>query len=363
MILPNYNECITNIPCSILKYYGLPYKHNTIKEIDDILEKKKPKDIIVILYDGMGHNILNRTLNKEDFLIKNEVKYISSVTPATTTAATTSILSGMNPNEHGWLGWDLYIKPINKIITLFKNTYKDTYKEPNYNVTNKYYSYKNIIKQINEIGIEATSLYPFGENRYKNLKDMKNKVLSLCANNNNHYIYVYYDDPDKTMHEFGTDSDKVKEKIKQVNIISKELCDKLDNAVVIITADHGHINSNYITICDNQDFYNTLDGDIWIEGRLCSFKVKENKNEEFIKQFNKYYSNDFILKTKEEVIKMNLFGIGENHHLFVDSLGDYIALAIGNKYFRYNENSVKYKSMHAGITEDEMLIPLIIWNK
>ena len=42
--------------------------------------------------------------------IKNRIKSITSVFPPTTTAATTSMLSGLNPNEHGWLGWDLYFK-------------------------------------------------------------------------------------------------------------------------------------------------------------------------------------------------------------------------------------------------------------
>ncbi|MBQ1651436.1 MAG: hypothetical protein II056_03340 [Paludibacteraceae bacterium] len=61
---------------------------------------------------------------------------------------------------------------------------------------------------------------------------------------------------------------------------------------------------------------------------------------------------------------MNLFGIGkEEHELFRKSLGDYFALAKANKYFRYCEESVDLKSMHAGFTEDEMLIPLIVYYK
>ena len=33
----NYNECLTNLACSIRKYFELDYKHNTIDYIDKIL--------------------------------------------------------------------------------------------------------------------------------------------------------------------------------------------------------------------------------------------------------------------------------------------------------------------------------------
>ena len=61
----NYNECLTNLACSIRKYFNLSYNHNTIEFVDKILEEKKPKNVVTILYDGMGANILKRTLNKQ----------------------------------------------------------------------------------------------------------------------------------------------------------------------------------------------------------------------------------------------------------------------------------------------------------
>ena len=105
MVLKNdYNECITNLACSIRKYFDLEYKHNTLDYVDKILDKNKPKNVVVILFDGMGSRILDRTLDKNDFFIKNKYKEITSVFPATTTAATTSMMTGLNPVEHGYTG-------------------------------------------------------------------------------------------------------------------------------------------------------------------------------------------------------------------------------------------------------------------
>ena len=115
----NYNECLTNLACSIRKYFGLNYNHNTLEYIDRILEKEQPKNIVTILCDGMGSNIMDRMLDKNSFLIKNRLKAITTVFPATTVAATTSIITGLNPVETGMLGWDMYYKDIDKTITTF----------------------------------------------------------------------------------------------------------------------------------------------------------------------------------------------------------------------------------------------------
>ena len=120
----NYQDCLTNIACSIRKYFGLAYHHQTNSYLDQLLEKKRPNNVVMILFDGMGSRILERSLDKDSFFLKSKVKDITTVFPATTTAATTSVKTGLNPVEHGWLGWNTYIEPIDKTITLFKNSEK-----------------------------------------------------------------------------------------------------------------------------------------------------------------------------------------------------------------------------------------------
>ena len=114
---------------------------------------------------------------------------------------------------------------------------------------------------------------------------------------------------------------------------------------------------------DYKDIFDTLAGDTSFEGRLCSFKIKDGREEEFVYLFNKYFSNYFVLMTKEELIDSKLLGNGTEHKYFRDSLGDYFALAYSNKYFKYRNVGHIHKSTHAGLTEDEMKIPLIVLNK
>lgn len=359
-IFPNYEQCLTNLTNSILNYYGFETYHSTLKEVDEEL-KKDYKNVVLILYDGMGASLLKRNLKEDDFLNKHKVMDIHAVFPPTTTASTTAVLSGKNPNEHGWLGWDLYFKSIDRVVTMFLNTYKDTDEQvSDTSISTETYPYESIIEKINT-KVNAVGLFPFKDTHYEDLYDMHNQIEEICKNDKRNFIYAYYEDPDHTMHQSGTDSKDTLDVFELINKETEKLCNKLEETLVIVVADHGHLNAEAITLKDYPDVFECLERDVSIESRACSFKIKEEKKTQFEELFEKYFKEDFILLAKQEVIDKQIFGTGKNNDHFEEVVGDYLAIAISNKYFRYDENSVFLKSMHAGITEDEVLVPLIIY--
>jgi hypothetical protein len=54
-----------------------------------------------------------------------------------------------------------------------------------------------------------------------------------------------------------------------------------------------------------------------------------------------------------------LFGDGVENEIFRDALGDYLAIAKTDKTLLYEGGEV-LKSQHAGYTDDEILVPLIV---
>lgn len=361
-VLNNYNECLTNLACSIRKYFELDYKHNTLEYIDKLLEEKKPKNIVVLLFDGMGSIFLKKYLDKNDFLNKHLYKDITTVFPATTVAATTSMMTGLNPSETAMLGWNMYYKDIDKIITTFRNTIKNTniLSEDAINYKNKYMITKTIMDEINEKGkYKGYTLFPFGDNPYKDRNDLCNIIENLCNNNDKKYIYAYDVEPDNTMHDFGCDADCIKKDIKEINNLVEKLSKNLKDTIIFVLADHGHINVENIFINDYKDIMECLKKDTSLEQRTINFHIKEEKKELFKELFNKYFSDYFDLYTVNEVIESKLFGDGEENIIFKDILGDYIAIAKSNKAL-VSKGEYELVSTHAGYTKDEIMVPLII---
>ncbi|MDD3341671.1 MAG: alkaline phosphatase family protein [Bacilli bacterium] len=360
----NYQECLTNLACSIRKYFGLEYVHNTLEYIDKILEERKPKNVVTILFDGMGSRILDRTLSQDSFLIQNRIKEITTVFPATTVAATTSIVTGLNPVETGMLGWNMYYKDIDKIITTFLNVEKgDTNRIPLEEAIlykQKHMKTKTIMDDINELGKDkGYGLFPFGPSAYYTVDGMFERIEKLCKKEGRKYIYAYDTEPDHSMHDFGSESDKVKELIKYRNRKVEELSNKIEEAIIFVIADHGHLTVQNIHLKEYPAIIDCLERNTSLEPRATNFFIKEDKKEEFVKLFHETFSADFDLYTKEDVIESKLFGDGEENSIFRDALGDFLAIAKGNKTLLYNGDIV-LKSQHAGYTDDEIYIPLIV---
>ena len=59
------------------------------------------------------------------------------------------------------------------------------------------------------------------------------------------------------------------------------------------------------------------------------------------KIFDEKFAKDFILYTKDEVINKQIFGEGKENKYLKGAIGDFVALAISNKYFRSNKNCKK----------------------
>lgn len=361
---PDYNNCIVNLANSILKKFGIDEGRKTLHLLDPYLEKEY-ENIIVILLDGMGISIIDHNLEKDGFFQTHLAGTYSSVFPPTTVASTTSVMSGQNPCEHGWLGWDCYYPQIGKNVTVFLNKEMGTDKPAaDYNVAWRFCGYKNIMSKINEAGGIAYSIAPFSEPFPDSFEKICAQIKSLCETPGGKYIYAYWDEPDNTMHRKGCYGLDAKHVLLQLEKQVQQLSDALKNTLIIVTADHGHMDSKGVTLEDYPDIMECLVRLPSIEPRALNLFVKTEKKEQFEREFRKAFGDKFLLWTKQQVLDTYLFGMGLENTYFRDMLGDYLAIAVDDlSIYNTREEAGHFIGVHAGLTEDEMAIPLIVIEK
>ena len=366
----DYNNCLTNLACSIEKYFDIVPKHKSISDIDKLLEEKKPENVVLLLCDGLGSRIIDKVLKKDDFLIKMRDREIFSVFPPTTAASLNSIKTGLNPSEHGWVGWTSYIEPINKIITLYRDSEKGKkFKDKDFLNIKEQLKTKTIVDLINEQGKYSayeTTCYPY--NVEKDIDNVFNKVLEKLKEKGKKYIFAYYPEPDDYLHAHGVASQQAIKEIEHINKKIEEYSKKIietKNTIMFITADHGHLFVPNKIKLEKQEFLKYLKiPQVFIEGRNPAFLVKKGEEENFKNSFLKDFGNDFYLLSKEEVLNNNVFGdyIEETKHkLFESSIGDYIAFSKdSSKIAILDEGDSNHTSFHGGCNDDEIYVPLII---
>lgn len=379
IVLPNYEHCILNTITSILKYYNVETNSNSLESLDEKL-KKKYKNIILLVLDGMGEHILNE-LSPNGFFKENEIDCVTSVYPSTTTAALTTYYAGKPPYETGWIAWSQYFKEYGRALDML--SHRESYKGENIkgakiDVFKTVVNYKTIFEKIEEASpnVKAFEIMPEYSDRRanrsiraNNIDELIDNIETLCDLPNENFIMAYCDNPDSLLHKFGVDSEEAKIFIKEAEEKIEKLVESLPkDTIVIISADHGHKNiEKWYTLLDYPQIQECLIMPASLESRCITFWVKENMREVFVERFNKEFSSEFLLLTKEELLEKNILGFGEKHPKIDDFIGNYIALSISSSIIRLEtflaDGKPVKKSTHCGLTKEEMEVPLIVVEK
>ncbi len=377
LIFPKYKRSIVNLMSSIMKHYQVYSDYESIEEVDFLLSKAY-KHVLLFVFDGMGEKALQAHLDKDDFLRQHMISPMESVFPPTTTAAMTSYYSGLTPAEHGWLGWSLPFRDYGAMVDIFPNTSSYTgmpmktkriaYREMPYESV--YQSIHHSLGDRLDIHtIMPEDIYfPSKGNRHHPVRDLKHirKVIQkITGGEKASFTAAYWPEPDSSMHTYGPYDEEIKDQLLLINGFIEELSRTLSDTLIIVSADHGQLTvEKEIQVHLDDEIRKMLVIPPALESRCASFFVKSQYLKKFPDVFEKRYGKDFRLYSHEEVKKRQLFGKGLYHSSFDDSIGDFIAVGIENAVLHFKTVGGKephhFKGHHAGMSDEEMLIPLII---
>ncbi len=376
LVFPDYNNCILNLTASFCNYYGVETDYGTLPLVDQAL-KNKPKHVMHMIFDGMGVDVIEKLLPEEAFLRRKMAGKITSVVPCTTTAAMTSYYSAKSPNEHGWLGWSLYFKEFNGIIDTFLNKYTFHGCEAGkIYAADRMMPYESTFARIEQSIsglVEIHTVFPSGirfskeghiNHVVEDLEEMETVLDDLLTSDKENFITVYWYYPDSSMHHHGCYSEQTKAVVQEIDAMVSSLSRHKD-VLMVVSADHGLTDvTEEIYLNEYADLDACLVMPPSVETRLASFFVHSEMQEQFVELFNAYFGDSFLLLSREEFFNTGYLGPGNRHKKTNDFIGDFVAIGTAGKIIRYRTVNMSvnpaFKAQHAGLTEAEMVVPLII---
>lgn len=381
MYLPNYKDgSIVNLMSSIKKSFGGKSLYQPLNNFDD--SSISNKNVVLLVIDGLGYEYLEK-YGKESFLYKNLKGKMTSVFPATTASAMTSFATGVAPQQHALTGWFMYLKEMGmtSIILPFtsragefkfweKNiNYEDIYEQKSFFEDLKANSFSIKHKSYSESKYSLLTSKGAKTLGHSNLNGFFRQINKALNNNGRKFILAYWAKFDSICHREGTDSKKAlehfKELDKKISTLAKSLKDK--NTTVIVTADHGLINTeekervlkleNYPKLAD------TLSMPLSGEPRVVYCYVQPSKVKEFESYIKTNFKNYCVMYKSEELIKKGFFGLFEPHRKLKNRIGDHTLIMKENyiiKDLLLGENQNIFIGNHGGVSKEEMFVPLII---
>lgn len=375
-ILPDYANCCVNIMNSVAKHFSLTPTHRTLPVLDAELSKNY-KNVVVMLLDGFGQNLLMERLPFDAFLRQHFVEELSAIYPSSTVPATVSFKTGLTPLEHGWWSHNLYFKALGQTINVFTNNDVFSRKKVNLpDVANRVMPYTNILDLAVEKNsdLRAYSLAPaeardnFGVSQitYNNFDEMCEYIKTLTSLDGRRLIYAYHNYPDEALHKKGLRADETENLLIDLNYQIENLCKSCSDTLFIISADHGqtelHESRDIAAYPEILDCLTLLPNGCT---RCANFFVKRNCEKTFTKLIKKYFSDKFILFSREQVYKNHLLGFGTPHPEIDNLLGDYLLCAIDDCNIvcsnLFGRPEAQPLGIHGGLTLDEMRVPLILY--
>lgn len=377
LIYPNYKKSVVNVIASIKKYYRINTNVPTLDKLDSVLSRMY-KNVVFIVLCGVGENMLKDSLKNGDILVKNMTDSLTAVCPSYTEAADVSCLTGLTPAEHGRLGQTMFFKELCRTVDLYSNL--DPYSGQPVSVANAadfLMPYENVFGEIAESiigGVQPFSIstpdYKITENKsYHKSADSPKRMFELIKKigetDQNTFTFVRWSHPKAAAASYGCKSKEVVNIIKDINDTVAGLAKSLTDTVFIVTSNHGMTDiSEEIMLNLRYDLCDCLIMPPTFGKRAVNFFVKYDRRTDFERLFNEEFAEDFMLMSRSEILRKQLFGTAKCIPKVYDFLGDYCAFAISDKSLRFRALNEKHRTPHkascGGITSDEMCLPLCV---
>jgi hypothetical protein len=366
------------------------------------------KNVVLIVADGLGYLQLEREMAAGNAPFLSElaaravsggasVSYnpITSVFPTTTVAALGSINSAVAPSAHGLLAYTLYLAEFDTVAEMIRwgpiANRRLTFADAEYGCTPETFFWAATIYArlhaggvgrtfaVNPTYFAGTALTRMLHQGatyagYISTSSLEPIVARLLAESDEPtYIYAYWPTVDTIAHIIGPLTPEHSAEVAAFDLQVGRLVARLPNrgdTLVLLTADHGHIDTApefSVDFADHPDLLGLLGVMPAGERRVVYLHPKPGLTGEVFAYAREHLAAVAPAMLREDAVALGLFGPGALSDRAAARIGEVLLFPRGNLQLVARIETAEgapppratvFRGLHGGLTADEALVPL-----
>ncbi len=399
-VAPNYGgRSIVNVPASIVNIFG--GRMSTPPLDAPILAPlaNGVKRVVLVLVDALGYRELNRALERNPqnglHLLRPSgatLVPLTSVFPSTTTAALTALWSGYTPAEHGFMGYQLFLREFNVRANMISFTPVMSEKIANEELLAAGLKPENFLAVPSlpqTLKQHDVSVFNFIEQAYtksalsrvqiRGQREMHGIVtssdlwstlrLSIEQHKFERALFVaYWSKIDTISHLYGPAPEFVLDEIDNFaysfeQSFLKRLSPQVrEGTLFLLTADHGHVDTpiaRTVYLRDHPELRSRLVMDPTGEPRAAYLYVRQGEMDAVRDYIQARLGDKFIVLESQAALAAGLFGSGQIAPEARYRIGDLIVLPRSSHILWEEDKPPHNLGRHGGLNAAEMIVPLI----
>jgi len=382
MRLPDYRDgSLVNLIASIVASRGGEPRHRPLALLPPEA-LASARNVVFFLVDGLGYNYL-ADRGRGGALVDHLLGSITSVFPSTTASAITTSFTGATPQQHGITGWFSWFPEADVLAAPlpFRRRGDDT--------------------PLTDLGVTPAQLFDsaplfdalparpvvvsqrrivdsdysrhFGgraERRgYDDLAGLVREVeAAVTSGADRKYVYAYYPDFDSVAHKHGVASTQAATRLIAIDAAFADLLRRLSGTgtAIVVSADHGFVDTRAdeaLVLEDYAELAALLRQPLSGEPRVAFCHVRAGGVDAFIERASALLGDRADVRRSRDLVAEGWFGPGEPHPRLADRVGDVTLVMRGHCTIKDRLPGEKQHVLignHGGVTEDEMLVPLVL---
>ena len=362
-MLPDYRGgSIVNLMSSVCRGFGRGSRYGALRILPG---RDLQRKVVMLVIDGMGYEFLKR---RRGFLWEHCRGSMTSVLPATTASAITSFKTGLAPSEHGFTGWFMHLRELGLVAAVLRGTVRGgSLFNPDFLFTKKPVFDrlpKPCIVQPKELTDSVYTKRLSGRAAglpYNTLQGMVRQIVR--ASKTHRFVYAYWDALDAFSHHFGPDGALAVRHFRELEAAVRMLARGIRDCTLIVTADHGQIETSrqmMVHLDDHPKLAEMLTVPLSGESRLAYCYVRAHRARDFENYIRKRLSHACHLRRSRSFARH--FGPRPTKE-FLQRIGDYVLIMKGRHTIQDElpgERRHFHRGVHGGLSEEEMLVPLVV---